>query len=98
MKKDHVPKRCASCRSPFWNKDYVRNISPDRLNPKSDFDKQDIPLLSHAGLSAHRGSTVRINEAWVAVHAKAQSNLAKKISASAKCAAKVGSKQAPTVH
>ena len=28
----HVPKRCAKCRSPLWNKSYVRNISQDRLN------------------------------------------------------------------
>jgi len=44
-KKKHVPARCASCRSPYWNKPYVRN----NLNraPGSIGFQPALPLPSH---------------------------------------------------
>jgi hypothetical protein len=38
------PKRCALCRSPLWNKPYVRDYSKTGLlNPKSSFDLKQLP-------------------------------------------------------
>jgi hypothetical protein len=50
-KKEHVPKRCAKCRSPYWNRDYVRKIQAANRNPNGDYHKQDLPLL-HVNLDA----------------------------------------------
>lgn len=62
-KKNHVPVRCASCRSPLWNKAYVRHISPEHRNAGSHFDALSLPLLAHAGLlPSHVAGGVRINK------------------------------------
>ena len=55
----HVPKRCAGCRSPLWNKIYVRKMSQDRLNPGSIAYTPPLPfLLSKKELAG--GSRLRI--------------------------------------
>jgi len=46
-----VPIRCAKCRSPFWNKPYVRNISHSRLNPNSSFDAKLLPSHNAGAVS-----------------------------------------------
>lgn len=61
-KLDHVPKRCARCRSPYWNKPYVRRIASENRNAGSSFDAQTIPLLHCAGITvvtSHVAGTVR---------------------------------------
>jgi hypothetical protein len=41
------PVRCAKCRSNFWNKDYVRKISQDRMNAGSYAFTPPLPFNSH---------------------------------------------------
>jgi hypothetical protein len=38
------PVRCASCRSPYWNLPYVRNISEDFRNPGSYMYISSLPF------------------------------------------------------
>ena len=41
--RNFTAKRCASCRSPYWNKPYVRFVCDSRLNPHSSFDAKTLP-------------------------------------------------------
>jgi hypothetical protein len=55
-----TPVRCASCRSPYWSKPYVRNILESRMNPKSYFRIQN-PFFPFAETS-HSAVAVRSNK------------------------------------
>jgi hypothetical protein len=54
--------RCALCRSKYWNKPYVRNISQKILNPNSSFDAKLLPSHNAGILRSNKKPAPAVNE------------------------------------
>ena len=100
--KNHVPVRCASCRSKYWNRGYTRNISRDRMNPGSYFYTPPLALNLTGPCSVSRkqvppdNSDKKKNDGNTSL--ALVNSAAKIISPVVNGAATVGNKQAPSGH